>query len=951
MSVNIYKLKIKSVFCCLVSARELTIESTAEGGILITDQTNFQQKPNMTVQSTQMTENSAEGLTLKPPMQPTIEPNIQSLQRAYPYQNQPLNILISPSSIPNPNPSTLGKQLVYPAYGTYITYPIQGFAPFQTIQYPGVNPLQIQQDNGTFIINMDQGATSATLTNDPEKNNTQINIDNEQITSTDASTNIPRESDRFQDNSTQIGVSKNLLVAPTELDKAAKSMPVNKEDKSCSANIVSDKKSAYHKLNPVPNTRVGKLVPLLKPTVTQTNKVDNVFSLKTSIPISKIDMRSINSHNDVGTSKTMPAKTSGNEMIEINEPQSSQILGLESNKGQLESQKQMFLKMDNKQNFFLQNNAVMHPQSIIKMPVASDMDPSEEISDTGASFRGQIGNSLANQGIRENTFIVTAQNNQFNMGTHVSNFNPVRSFNETTNVCARTNRPLMTTRPFSDKYSIDASKGIINLQDSNSKEMKKKYLIVPSSHLTNQLVLAISSKPSQTNSILISKGMVQDESNISNPVQSSPLLTASKEGVQIVATSTETNSKVVALKRLHQDNYDENDFENLITENQIYGNKIVIKEKSHPIASKNCNIPSPQPKRIVQNGNPLLEVTTNPKLVVQPNYLYMSNINLQPNHNFMLLNKSIGNNQLIPTEETKLPGKTDIIQFGDKTDCINQTVPQTKVMVSAQTFRTVNPVTHAVSFVKENNTMEPNKHGTVLQSLLNKSNVKVCEASPQNINQIVNNQLVYQVPFFLDNNNGVQQRRVNLVKPAFFNSELAMLLTKPANHFLDWKKNATMTAEIKLEPESIVKNEPISDRNDLMQTLNGGRIDSEGEVISSIDLAEKRKILREKRKMLARDKNPIQSLPEKENCNSLREHERFLGSHYYYSDGDSDLQSDEDVETNKNKFMKNHAMLLDTGQVKLEFLNVFGLTTKKEKRGELILYKIISSLLLWVISY
>lgn len=918
----------------MVSARELTVESTGEGGTL-TDLTTFQQEPTRIVQATHVTETPAEGLTLQPSMQPSIESNTQSLQSAYPYQNQPLNILISPSSIPNPNPSTLGKQLVYPAYGAYITYPIQGFAPFQTIQYPGVNPLQTQQDNGTFIINMDQGASESTL--DPDRNNAHVIIDKEQITSTEASSNMPHESDRFQDNSTQIGVSKNMLATPVELDqKATKILPVNKEDKSCSANIVSEKKPAHRKINPVPNARIGKLVPPLKPIVTQTNKKDNVFSLKTSIPISKIDMRSINSHNDVGTSKTMLVKPPENETVEskLNESQNSPILGLDSNN---ESQQQMFLKIDNKQNFFLQNNAVMHPQSIIKMPVPSDVAPAEEKSDAGASFRGQIVNTLANQGIRENTFIVTAQNHQFNMGTHVSNFNPIRSV-ETSNVCARTNRPLMTTRPFSDKYSIDASKGIINLQDSNSKELKKKFLLVPSSHLTNQLVLAISSKPSHTNSILISKGMVQEESNIPNPLQSSPLLTASKEGVQIVATSPDTNSKVVALKRLHQDNYDENDFENLITENQIYGNKIVIKEKSHPIASKNCNIPSPQPKRIIQNGNPLLEVTTKPNLVVQPNFLYMSNINLQPNHNFMLLNKSIGNNQLVTAEDTNYLGKTDTIQFGDKTDTTNQIVPPTKVMMSAQTFRTVNPVTHTVSFVKENNAIEPNKHGTVLQSLLNKSNVKVCEASQQqNMNQIV-----YQVPFFLDNNNAVQQRRVNLVKPAFFNSELAMLLTKPANQILDWKKNnSTMTADVKLESESIVKNELITNRIELMHTLNGAQNDSEGELVSSIDLAEKRKILREKRKMLARDKNNIQALTEKENCNTLREHERFLGSHYYYSDGDSDLQSDEDVETNKRKFRKKKSMLLDTGQGKLEFLNVFGLTTKMEKRGEFILNKII----------
>lgn len=925
----------------MVSVTELTVESTAEEGIL-TDQTTFQQEPNRIVQSIQMTENPVEGLILQPPMQPAIETNTQSLQSVYPYQNQPLNILISPSSIPNPNPSTLGKQLVYPAYGTYITYPIQGFAPFQTIQYPGVNPLQTQQDNETFIINMDQGATEAVFTNDPERNNTQIIIDNEQLISTDASSNMPHESDRFQDNSTQIGVSKNLLVAPKELDpKAAKSIIIIKEDKSCSANIMLEKKLSYRKINPVNNMRnIGKLVPPVKPIVSQPTKVDNVFSLKTSIPISKIDMRSINSHNDVGTSKTMLLKPPGNETIEskLNEPQNSPILGLESNKGQLESQQQIFLKMDNKQNFFLQNNAVMHPQSIIKMPVAGDTTPAELNSDAGASFRGQVVNTLANQGIRENTFIVAAQNHQFNLGTHVSNFNPIRSVNETSNVCARTNRPLMTTRPFSEKYSIDASKSIINLQDPNSNELKQKYLLVPTSHITSQLVLAISSKPSKTTTTVLSKGKLQDESNIPKPLQSSPLLKAPKEGVKVVATAPETNSKVVALKRLHQDNCDENDFENLITENQIYGNKIVIKEKSH-IANKNCNIPSPQPKIIIQNGNPLLEVTTKPNLVVQPNFLYMSNINLQPNHNFMLLNKSIGNNQLITTDDTNYLAKSDTIQFGDKTDFTNQIVPQSKVMVSAQTFRTVNPVAHTVSFVKESNTIEPIKHGTVLQSLLNKSNVKVSEASQQqNMNQIVNNQIVYQVPFFLDNNNSVQQRRVNLVKPAFLNSELAMLLTKPPNQFLDWKKNnATMTADVNLEPESIVKNDSITERIDLMQTLNGGQVDSEEEVVSSIDLAEKRKILREKRKMLTRDKNPIQTLPEKENCNILREHERFLGSHYYYSDGDSDLQSDEDVETIKRKFRKKKTMLLDTGQGKLEFLNVFGLTTKQEKKGEFML--------------
>lgn len=118
-----------------------------------------------------------------------------------------------------------------------------------------------------------------------------------------------------------------------------------------------------------------------------------------------------------------------------------------------------------------------------------------------------------------------------------------------------------------------------------------------------------------------------------NLLAPSRLLSQSKKNDAVADTS----SKVVALKRLHQDNSDENDFENLITENQIYGNKIVVKEKSQATKEEWKNKAKSEKQTDQDKKNKLkIDVKVNKpaeskNVVIQQNVVYLSNVQFPAN--------------------------------------------------------------------------------------------------------------------------------------------------------------------------------------------------------------------------------------------------------------------------------------------------------------------------------
>ncbi|CAD0249722.1 unnamed protein product [Spodoptera exigua] len=231
-----------------------------------------------------------------------------------------------------------------------------------------------------------------------------------------------------------------------------------------------------------------------------------------------------------------------------------------------------------------------------------------------------------------------------------------------------------------------------------------------------------------------------DSKNLQAPSRLSNQSKKCKEDV----VNESSSSKVVALKRMHQENCDENDFENLITENQIYGNKIVVKEKSQGTSQEQ----DLKTKKVTEKVTTTITETKN--VVLQPNFVYLSNVQFP---NLMMIKNNSKVTQTSDSNKPKLAPKEIKIAPEISTPT---TVAATAVAVPvAIAPAAVTPATICTENITEVKSSKPSTvvnqevqvlktSSNVLQTLPNitKPDI-VIQANPT---VIVSPQIVYQVP-------------------------------------------------------------------------------------------------------------------------------------------------------------------------------------------------------------
>lgn len=218
----------------------------------------------------------------------------------------------------------------------------------------------------------------------------------------------------------------------------------------------------------------------------------------------------------------------------------------------------------------------------------------------------------------------------------------------------------------------------------------------------------------------------------SKNLQAPSRLSSQSKKSEIIA---ESSSKVVALKRLHQDNCDENDFENLITENQIYGNKIVVKEKSQATQEEWKNKVKVE-KQVGQDWNNKLKIDVKDKppesknVSLQPNIVYVSNVQFPAN--LMMIKNSSKICQTTDSTKIKVsPIENKTIEVNSVNNNNIETNPI--VMNPKPQNKVVNKEVHVKS---RNNLLKTLLSSKKKKDVVQKTNQKV----------YVSPQVVYQVP-------------------------------------------------------------------------------------------------------------------------------------------------------------------------------------------------------------
>lgn len=650
-----------------------------------------------------------------------------------------------------------------------------------------------------------------------------------------------------------------------------------------------------------------------KTTQSNLNKQNEKFSLKTSIPISKLDFKTISSNGDI----ILPTPYNSNAntpKFSIHSKESKSIMNSENK------------TTDHNLQFSSETNGTIYPTKKFEsntnpkpntfvigefLPLKNDFKPKNYVTDCQI-----IKEAKPIWGIQEKlNDVIPNQNHQ----TFLNNSN-TNNKNQFENNNSKGMFKQSTVKSIIEHFKSDNSKHVKYSNIEN--EADKKIVFIPSINVNHPNVMLALSQPTPitSNSILIAKNIPQEGIRSNSPIK--------KPRERLLLMDNVKESKVVALKRLHQDNFDENDFENLITENQIYGNKIVIKEKSQTISSKN------------------MKTTTEPKNV-QPNYLYMNNSQLQPKQVSSII---LTSNNKPPTgdkfkDELKVQKVEPIISTSAT---ISENHNQSTY--SSHTFRTVNPLTQSLSYVKTN--VLDTKPTNVLQNLLNKPNIKINDSqiihgapNPTIISQVSNSQIVYHVPITMERDK-YALLTTNQTKPAIVNSELALLLSKqPITQTEGFKLNPTKPAETKSQNE--IETIRHSDSDDSIQ---GNKLVISEEVVSSLDIAEKKRKKKRENKRLKVKKSHVsekkfQKPKHKENTQefrlNFRQYQLYVGivGEKYFEEStteESESESEEDEVQLSDQIRSLTADLtlpVDTNEEKVNFLNKFGLTTISDKNG------------------
>lgn len=557
---------------------------------------------------------------------------------------------ISPSSIPNPSPSIATHKPMesgYPNYGGYL-YNIPGYSAFQPVSYPGIlqqTPAPIQTDAPTdyepFPSPKETSEEKPVEVKAPE---TTPKID------------APKPQTDFEEQFTP------------EIIPALPIPEVNKthinESKMCITSLAQGSGATV-------------TIPSQKKTSDLKKKLPERFSLKTSIPISKIDIKCVSSPDPIfqnaGTKKTVtfnPAFQS--------------------------------TKSDTGPKVEIQSNIVI--KTAAKEPEAASI-PITEMKSAQNSI-----NTLLNAAEAISKSESQYRKSELNTD-EINEVIDASSQNFTT--------PITTARPLFNPVNLDTKVNFTNKSEGNFEQKNQIVFIQNKSNTNPKMLLTIQ----QQNPQVLLQRTNFDSKNLQAPSRLSSQIKKCKDELE-----NGTSSKVVALKRLHQENCDENDFENLITENQIYGNKIVVKEKSQGM----------QQDQDLKNKKPVEKPTLAEakNVVLQPNFLYLSNVQFPAN--LMM----IKNNPKVQTDTNS----TKAIKLSP-----NENKATTEVSAMTHTNEAKSPKTQNIIAGKEIQVLKSSNN--VLQTLSTKSSKPdiVFQAPHQKV--IMNPQIVYQVPMIVDKDN------------------------------------------------------------------------------------------------------------------------------------------------------------------------------------------------------
>nr|XP_049701529.1 uncharacterized protein LOC110374928 isoform X4 [Helicoverpa armigera] len=652
---------------------------------------------------------------------------------------------ISPSSIPNPNPSVMTPKQVdgYPNFGSYL-YSIPGYSAFQpisTVSYPPI----VQPTPPPAVQNETPNQEFNPFPTKPKE--TPTPVVEEKSTDTEPLKETLKPQTDFEEHFTP------EIITATSIPESNKTHTT--ESKMSITSLAQGSGATVTIPSQIPNKEFKK-----KP---------ERFSLKTSIPISKIDMKCVSNPPDTAFQNSLAKKTFNPAFTK--DPPRVEI----------------------------QSNIVI--KTATKEPEVKEVKPSVSSS-----------NSMC-------TLINTAE-------TANKTENQFRVPEPKVDTPAEVKEPPAIQRPLFNPINIEASK--VNFSkppDPPYNEQKNQIVFIQNKSNSNSKMLVTIQQ--QNPQVLLQRTNFESK-NLQAP---SRLSNQSKKCIEDVVNES-TSSKVVALKRLHQENCDENDFENLITENQIYGNKIVVKEKSQGTLQEQ----DLKAKKMTEKVTP--PETKN--VVLQPNFVYLSNVQFP---NLMM----IKNNSKV----TQTSDSNKVQKIAPKE---NKTVPEITAVQSSKSNSEIKTTKPNITVSKEIHVLKSSNN--VLQTLSNKTKPDiVIQANPK---VIVSPQIVYQVPITsIVETDKVNQPFKKRDYPKFIAPK------KEAPKKLDQTKTndklyiaCPYQMDSKLQPKIVITN--------IRPKIN--KIDE----VSSLDVYEKRKRLRRLKYLSNRENKDVKADPKKVEKTEIR---------------------------------------------------------------------------------
>lgn len=557
---------------------------------------------------------------------------------------KPLAILhppkISPSSIPNPSPSVSTNKPAepgFPNYGGYL-YSIPGYSAFQPVSFPSIvqphpGPIQGEPTKPDFV------PFPPNAVKDPAAEENLVI--KEEVKAT------PSKQQDFEDHFT-----------PEIIPAVANTETHSKTQTESKMSITSLTQGS------------GATVTIPNQVNRDIKKKTERFSLKTSIPISKIDLKCVNSTVDTFKNSTKkPVFNPAFQKESIERPK-------------VEIQSNIVIKTASK---LAEAKEKQTPQN---NSISTLINAAEAISKNDSQFR-----------VPEPKTEVLTQPPE---GQKPPSPNPQPP-------------PGVVQRPMYNQLNLEKPNFPLKPPEGGYNEQKNQIVYIQNNTVTTPKMVVTLQNP-QNPQVLLQRTNL-DSKNLQAP---SRLSTQKKSKEEIVADNG-TSSKVVALKRLHQDNCDENDFENLITENQIYGNKIVVKEKSQGTQQE-------QDLKVKNKEKPTQPEAKN--VVLQPSYVYVSNVQFPANLMMIKTNSK--------TCQTTDSYKTKVSPNENKTTEVVNTVINNNC-------ETIGTIKNSKQPIVSNKDIHVLKSSNVLQSLSNNNNKKPELIIATNQKVILSPQVAYQV--------------------------------------------------------------------------------------------------------------------------------------------------------------------------------------------------------------